>query len=152
MAKPVLLHEVIGDTVLPNEVAGAPLSGTEPMIRVGALTPFSDTQVDLDGLRSAARFNPPAEHSSWLNPVPSLDATVEMQGQMGSFLLSEGTFINVDNPDVMVPVIEPGQVEIRPPLLKPIEGKQKQKPGNQIWQPVLQSRSQVIKSGGQFND
>ncbi len=105
ISKPILLQEVIGDTVLPNFVAGAPLSGTEPLIRVAALQSFSTTQVNPDGLRAASRFVPPAEHSSLLNPIPSLAATVEMQGQMLSFLASDGTLVQVGNEDTMVPIM-----------------------------------------------
>lgn len=152
MAKPVLLHEVIGDTVLPNTVPGAPLSGTEAMIRAGKLASYSSTQVDPDGLRVAGRFVPPATHGSWLSPASSPAATFEMQGQVASFLGSSGTVVSVLNDSVMVPVIEPGDLQISPPMLRPIEGKKKDKPGSGGWQPVLQSRGQVVKSGEQFND
>lgn len=105
MAKPILLQEVIGDQVLPNFVPGAPLSGTEPMIRVVPLEAFSTTQVNPDGLRVASRFVPPATHGSLLNPVSSLAATREMQGQMVSFLASDGTFVQVGDESTMVPVM-----------------------------------------------
>jgi hypothetical protein len=112
MDKPVLLHEVIGDTVLPNFVPGAPLSGTEPLIRVAPLESFSDTQMNPEGLRSAARFVPPATHGSLQSPVSSLEATIEMQGQMASFLASDGTAVIVGNPETMLPVMMPFEVEI----------------------------------------
>jgi hypothetical protein len=152
MGKPVLIHQIIGDTVLPNAVPGAPLSGTEPMIRSGGLLSYSSSQMNADGLRAAGRFLPPAEHSSWLNPGPSPEATAEMQGQFVSFLGSGGTAISVVNDMLMVPVIEPGDLQINPPMLRPIEDKKKDKPGSGGWQPVLQSRGQVVKSGEQFND
>jgi len=105
MAKPVLLQEVIGDTVLPNAVPGAPLSGTEPMIRVGGLEAFSTTQANPDGLRSASRFVPPATHGSLLSPGSSPAATAEMQGQLFSFLASDGTLIQVNDEATLVPVV-----------------------------------------------
>jgi hypothetical protein len=111
-AKPVLLQEVIGDTVLPNFVEDAPLSGTEPMIRTTPLQAFSTTQVDPDGLRVASRFVPPAEHSSLGDPAPSLAATVEMQGQMVSFLASEGQLVQVGDESTMVPVMPPEGDEV----------------------------------------
>lgn len=114
-ANPVMLHEVIGDTVIPNYVPGAPLSGTEPMIIHGGFNVYSSTQADPAGLRSAARFVPPAAHSSLLVPTYSPAATVEMQGQMASFIASKGTFINVSNPDVMVPVLAPAESQVVDP-------------------------------------
>ena len=110
-AKPVLLQEVIGDQVLPNFVPGVPLSGTEPMIRIGGLTSFDSTQVSPDGLRAASRFVPPATHGSLQDPRGSLAATLEMQLQMGTFLASEGTFIEVGDPSTLVPVMVPEQVQ-----------------------------------------
>ena len=124
-AKPVALHEVIGDTVIPNYVATAPLSGTEPMIRVGGLTPYSSTQADPAGLRVAGRFPPPATHGSLLSPASSPEATVEMQGQMGSFLASGGKLINVTNAATMVPVVTVDQLVIG----EPSEGDKSKKPG-----------------------
>lgn len=111
-AKPVLLHEVIGDTVLPNFVPGAPLSGTEPMIRTTPLAAFSTTQADPAGLRVASRFVPPASHGSYLSPATSLEATIEMQTQMLSFMASDGTFVQVNNEATMVPVVVPLRVEV----------------------------------------
>ncbi len=115
-AKPVLLHEVIGDQVLPNFVPGVPLSGTEPLIRVGGLAAFDSTQVNPEGLRSASRFVPPATHGSLQDPSGSLAATLEMQLQMSTFLASEGTFIEVQDPTTMVPVMVPEQTQPRVPV------------------------------------
>ena len=128
LTKPVLLHEVIGDTVLPNFVPGAPLSGTEPMIRVGNLVSFSSTQANPEGLRSAGRFIPPATHGSLISPFSSPAATFEMQGQMASFLASMGTFINVANPDTMVPVVSLESLFLDQPS-ENFNGKKKSKPG-----------------------
>jgi hypothetical protein len=125
MQKPVILQEVIGDTVLPNGVPGVPLSGTEPLIRIGALAPYSSTQVNIDGIRGAARFVPPASHPSLLDPTTSPAATFEMQGQMASFLASGGTFVSVGNPDLLVPVVNLS--DSRLVELGPTPKKQKQK-------------------------
>jgi len=119
--KPVLLQEVIGDTVLPNAVAGAPLSGTEPMIRIAALEAFSTSQANPDGLRVASRFVPPATHGSLVSPASSPAATAEMQGQMISFLASDGTLVAVGDESTMVQVMVPQRAqprELRDDLLK----------------------------------
>jgi hypothetical protein len=84
--KNVLLHEVWGDTVLPNFVQTAPLSGTEPMIRAGRLAAYSSTRMDPEGIDGTGRFVPPATHSSLLSPAASPAATMEMQKQMASFV------------------------------------------------------------------
>lgn len=100
----VVLHEVIGDTVNPNFVPTAPLSGTEPMIRAMGLTSYSSTQVNPDGLDIAGRFVPPASHGSFLSPATSPAATAEMQKQMASFLISRGTAVQVEDASTMVAV------------------------------------------------
>lgn len=100
----VLLQEVIGDTVLPNFVPTAPLSGTEPMIRSARLKAYSTTQMDSGGLDVAGRFLPPASHSSLLSPATSPAATAEMQKQMASFIASRGTAVVVQDAATMVPV------------------------------------------------
>ena len=126
MAKATLMHEVIGDTVLPNTVPGAPLSGTEALIRTGGLASFSSTQVNPDGLRAAARFVPPATHGSLLSPASSLAATFEMQGQMASFLASGGTLVSVGNPATMVPVTVSADI-VMPQPVSGVKDKQRKK-------------------------
>lgn len=102
--KKVVLHEVIGDTVLPNFVPTAPLSGTEPLIGAAGLTPYSSTQTDPNGLTAAGRFVPPASHSSLLSPAASPAATAEMQKQMASFVVSRGNAVVVEDAATMVAV------------------------------------------------
>jgi hypothetical protein len=99
----IVLHEVIGDTVVPNFVATAPLSGTEPLIRAMGLEAYSSTRSSPDGLAVAGRFVPPASHGSLLSPASSPAATAEMQGQAASFVASKGTTVVVDNAATMVP-------------------------------------------------
>jgi hypothetical protein len=100
----IVLHEVIGDTVVPNFVPTAPLSGTEPMIATMGLTSYSTSLANPAGIDGAGRFVPPAEHGSLLLPTPSPATTAEMQKQMASFLISKGTAVVVENPTVMVPI------------------------------------------------
>lgn len=110
---PIMLHEVAGDTVIPNYVETAPLSGTEPLIAVGGLTPYSSTLQSPDGLRAAARFLPPAEHGSLLSPAYSAAATAEMQRQMASFIASHGGLIQVTDESTMQPIIAVPAVNVQ---------------------------------------
>ncbi len=96
----VLLHEVIGDQVVPNAVAGAPLSGTEPMIRVYGLPAITGTTQNAAGVRGAVRFNSGA-HGSLLDPGASAAVTQEMQRQVASFLASHGTAVLVGDTSVI---------------------------------------------------
>lgn len=121
-SKAILLHEVVGgaalsggvtnlpDQVIPNTVAGAPLSGTEPLIRALGLSTVVATTGGAP-LRGAVRFVK-GEHGSLLSPariaihppadpVGFIDVTTEMQGQMISFLLTNGTAVQVTNTGVI---------------------------------------------------
>ncbi len=110
--KNIVVHEVIGDTVIPNFVATAPLSGTEPMIAAMGLKAYSSSQSNPAGVDGAARFVPPASHASLLSPVTSVAATVEMQKQMVSFIASMGRAVLVEDASTMVPAPEaPAEAE-----------------------------------------
>lgn len=114
--KRVLLHEVVGggtltgggtalpDQVIPNAVAGAPLSGTEPLIRAFGLASVTATTANAAGTRGAVRFIQ-GNHGSILQPgaatAEALATTVEMQGEMASYLVSGGTAVQVANPTVI---------------------------------------------------
>ncbi|MEJ8569748.1 hypothetical protein [Elongatibacter sediminis] len=98
----IVLNEVIGDTVVPNFVATAPLSGTEPLIRAMGLEAYSSSRSDPAGLSLVGRFPPPASHGSLLSPASSPEATAEMQGQVASFVSSKGTTVVVNNAATMV--------------------------------------------------
>jgi hypothetical protein len=123
--KNVLLHEVINDQVLPNFVATAPLSGTEPLIRAMGLTSYSSTQVDPNGLDLVGRFVPPAEHSSWLVPEYSPAAWAEMQKQFASWLKSRGTAVVVEDAATMSPAPEANEASNEAPeeTAKPVDRK-----------------------------
>lgn len=112
---PIMLHEVLGDLWFPNVVPNAPLSGTEPMIRVMNLNSYSTSQISPDGLRSVGRFVPPADHSQLDSPEPSPAAFLEMQRQMVSFIASHGGAIVVTDESTMAPVI-PIEVQSEPPV------------------------------------
>ena len=93
--KGILLHEVIGDTVVPNAVAGAPLSGTEPLIKaypLGILVGGTNTGAPV---RGAVRFVAPATHGSLLDPTSYAAATTEMQTEMAAFFATNGGVVPV---------------------------------------------------------
>jgi len=96
----ILLHQVAGDTVIPNVVDGAPLSGTEPLIRVMGLAPVTATTQDAAGIRGATRFIQ-GSHGSLLDPTASPAVTAEMQGQAASLISTGGTTVVVNNDSVI---------------------------------------------------
>ena len=104
--KRIIVHEVIGsedvlpDQVIPNSVPGAPLSGTEPLIAALGLTPITGSAQSADGIRGATRFLQ-GEHGSLLDPTDFPAATIEMQGEMASFLVTGGAAVQVNNPSVI---------------------------------------------------
>jgi len=94
--------EVVGDHVIPNLVATAPLSGTEPMARELGLT-----AVDADTTGSAlVRFSA-GNHGSIINPAESLETTVEMQRQVATFAASQGQDIDIEDMSVIQPADQP---------------------------------------------
>jgi pimeloyl-ACP methyl ester carboxylesterase len=88
------------DQVIPNAVAGFPLSGTEPLIAALGLSPITATTVSPTGIRGVVRFVT-GTHGSLLDPSTSPQATVEMQTEAVSFLASGGTVVQVANPAVI---------------------------------------------------
>jgi len=96
----ILLHEVIDEIVIPNAVAGAPLSGTDPLIAAMGLPIISSTTVNPSGVDAAVRFIA-GDHGSLLSPEGSLQATIEMQRQMASMISSRGTAVVVTDDSVI---------------------------------------------------
>lgn len=100
---PIHMIEVVGingvgsDNVIPNRVAAAPLSGTEPLIRVMGLKSITQTTPGSDGV---VRFSE-GVHGSILDPAASLAATVEMQSEVAAFQAQNGVAIAVFNPAVI---------------------------------------------------
>ncbi|MBK7540484.1 MAG: Ig-like domain-containing protein [Candidatus Competibacteraceae bacterium] len=97
---PIHLIEVAGgegvpsDRVIPNTVAHAPLSGTEPLASIMALQALSRSAWDENGLRAIVRFTR-GDHGSIINPTADVGTTAEMQGQLISFLKSAGTELEI---------------------------------------------------------
>jgi pimeloyl-ACP methyl ester carboxylesterase len=106
--KRILVQEVVGggdvlpDQVIPNRVAGAPTSGTEPLIAALGLMAADASTASIDGVRAATRFLQGA-HGSLLDPSSSAAATVEMQGEMASMIASYGEVLQVTNASVLQP-------------------------------------------------
>jgi hypothetical protein len=151
--KRIMLHEVIGDVVIPNFVATAPLSGTEPMIRVMGLTSYSTSQANPDGLKAVARFVPPATHGSWLSPaLGSPAATFEMQSQMASFIASFGTFINVTDETTMVQVLGLSEMLFSQPMSNAGPGKKGRSPRRPVLGPTWATASPYNDREGMNND
>lgn len=92
----VLLQQVRADAVVPNAVPGAPLSGTEPLIRIMGLTPITGTTQDPLGIRGAVRMVQ-GGHGSLLDPRAGAAVTAEMQGQAASMVASGGAAVQIGN-------------------------------------------------------
>lgn len=102
----MLMHLVVGggsvlpDQVVPITVPGAPLSGGDPLARVLGLSAVTASTTNAAGVRGVARFIQ-GDHGSLLSPTASAAATAEMQGQMASFVVSNGTAVQVQNTSVI---------------------------------------------------
>lgn len=95
---PTLLLQNLGDAVVPNSVATAPLAGTEPLARILGLTTVATEEAGLvAGDRLFTKLNV-GGHSSVLSPD---EATVEMQTQIVSFLSSGGAAVQVVDPTLL---------------------------------------------------
>lgn len=90
------------DQVVPNNVAGAPLSGTDPLAAVMGLAPVSVTTVEAAGVRGIVRFTA-GDHSTLLSPAGSPQAFTEMQSQMAAFLGTTGTVLQITDTAVIQP-------------------------------------------------
>jgi pimeloyl-ACP methyl ester carboxylesterase len=105
--KNILINEVVGggdvlpDQVIPNRVTGAPLSGTEPLIAaLGAQGIDKTVMLSNQGLQVVTRFLQ-GEHGSLLDPTDFPYATMEMQGEMASFVAYNGFGVLVNNPTIL---------------------------------------------------
>jgi len=105
--KAILAQEVVGDAshppdqVIPNSVAGAPLSGTEPLLAALGLQSIFQTTQSATPIRGVVRFTQ-GEHGSLLDPTSSAAVTAEMQGEMASMIVSHGQVVQITNPSVIV--------------------------------------------------
>lgn len=101
---PLFATEIVGDgalslpdQVIPNNIASAPLGGTEPLFRVLGLQELKGSGV-LPAGHHAARFLK-GGHSSLLAPDENFDqagaVTTEIQTQFASFFMSGGAVVKV---------------------------------------------------------
>jgi pimeloyl-ACP methyl ester carboxylesterase len=108
--KAILAQEVVGDAthpsdqVIPNSVPTAPLSGTEPLLAALGLSSITQT-TEAAQIRGVVRFTQGA-HGSLLDPTSSAAVTIEMQGEMASFIaggggLGSGQLVVINNPTVI---------------------------------------------------
>ncbi len=97
----IVVQTVINDQVIPNTVAGAPLSGGFPLLPQLGVQNISSSLTDPMGVRANVTFLPPAGHGSLLSPADSPAATAEMQGEMASLLASGGISVMIANPNVI---------------------------------------------------
>lgn len=109
--RPVLLWEVVGggpggglpDMTVPNSVAEAPLSGTDPLVALLNIPQLSMTTANPAGLSGVVRFVE-GTHASLISPgaTPAeLAAFLEMQSQASTFHFSDGQTLNVSDPAVI---------------------------------------------------
>jgi pimeloyl-ACP methyl ester carboxylesterase len=104
--KSILAQEVVGDAnhpsdqVIPNSVASAPTSGTEPLLAALGLSSLKAT-TQAASIRGVVRFTQ-GVHGSLLDPTSSPAVTAEMQGEMASMIASGGQAVLVTNPSVIV--------------------------------------------------
>ncbi|HTI94963.1 MAG TPA: hypothetical protein VL425_00455 [Rudaea sp.] len=104
--KSILAQEVVGDAnhpndqVIPNSVASAPTSGTEPLLAALGLSSIKAT-TQAASIRGVVRFTQ-GTHGSLLDPTSSPAVTAEMQGEMASMIASGGQAVIVSNPSVIV--------------------------------------------------
>ncbi|NAX47937.1 lipase [Photobacterium halotolerans] len=107
---PVYLTQVEGDTTIPNMLAQpgtagsvvtgtsillpySPFGGTLPLLQTMSLAPTT-TSVNGQTVRNAVLFNNTGTHSSLLSGD---GLTAEMQGQVSSFLIEDGTVLTIND-------------------------------------------------------
>jgi hypothetical protein len=96
----MLSFEVIDDQVIPNYVNTAPLSGTDPLLKLmGALDINTSTASDIISVTTdmKVRFTE-GTHSSLLDTGTTPEVTVEMQTETASFIKAKGTGVQVKYP------------------------------------------------------
>jgi len=90
----------LSDQVIPNAVAGFPLSGGNPLIAALGLSSITSTTQSATAIRGVVRFVT-GTHGSLLDPSSSPQATVEMQTEAATFLATGGTVVPVANSAVV---------------------------------------------------
>lgn len=103
---PVHMMTVVGDGSEANKpdqvippTTSLPLSGQNPLAAIIGLQQVSST-VTGDPVSGQVRFTEGA-HGSSLSPVASAATTEEMQREVATYIATEGTTIQISNPDVV---------------------------------------------------
>lgn len=90
MGVPVLLQQVNGDAVVPNEVADLPLAGTAGLAALAGATQIGLGSTDLSAGPGIVKMTA-GSHSSLLTPdADAPQVTPEMQAQVVTFILQNG--------------------------------------------------------------
>lgn len=105
----VFTIEVVGDGTpgsddrsIPNSIPTAPLSGTDPLLAMMQTTPLTATApgyIPVSG-STVARFTL-GQHNSIFDPSYSLEATIEMQQEVASFVGSRAATVLVENYSIL---------------------------------------------------
>lgn len=103
----ILLFEVLGDLVVPNNVFAdapdgtvpSPTAGTDPLAMYLGLTPVDASTAGTD-LQAWVRFTA-GDHSSLLSPAANATVTTVMQTAMASFLASDGAGLTISDASVV---------------------------------------------------
>lgn len=106
----VLAFEVLGDTVVPNNVMAdapegtvpSPLAGTDPMAMLQQLQVTNETLIAAEGddLDVWLRFIS-GDHGSLLDPSADPAVTAVMQESMATFLATDGGTVLISDPSVL---------------------------------------------------
>ena len=93
---PVLLQQVNGDTVVPNEAPGLPLAATAGLIKLTGASQSgpSPAPVDMASAPGVVKMLN-GGHGSLLDPSAGFSVTTEMQTQVVSFVISGGAQVAV---------------------------------------------------------
>jgi len=99
----ILSFEVIDDQTIPNSVATAPLSGTEPLLKLMGAKNISDYTipdlVTLETDNTVTRFRDGTHRSFLLPDVPSV--TTEMWSEMATFILYKGDNVKITDDSII---------------------------------------------------
>jgi dienelactone hydrolase len=90
----------LSDQVIPNNVATAPLAGSDPLLKYLDATTLKGNATDHVKPNKVARYTI-GNHNSILDPTASLGATINMQIQTAAFVQSKGSFITITNTSIL---------------------------------------------------
>ncbi|MEM9103551.1 MAG: hypothetical protein AAGB12_14655 [Pseudomonadota bacterium] len=93
--RPILLTQVVGDSVVINQSANFPLSGTEALARSYGLEKVTAPILSPQVVRGFLSYSE-GVHSSFLNPAVSADVTTVMQQTVAGFIASGGMTLPFD--------------------------------------------------------